>query len=243
MGEETFIDFKCPHCGANLSFQPHYVGTAQGCPECLEPLVVPKESTDLGAKLPHAISTQRLLLRPFRPADWQDLLEIMSDPEMFRYNDWHPQDEDAIVKWLDAERDVRLTHTGHSFHWGFELQETQKLIGFAGLWYRDEAHLQVGFTIFVNRTFQRKGYGTEGLGGLLDFCFQGIHVHRVTADCDSRDLAAIRMLEKSGLRREGEFIESVQRQGEWLNILWHAVLRKEYDAWAPEEKTSVLHQQ
>jgi len=241
MSEETFIDFKCPHCGADLSFQPHFAGLAQGCPECLESLVVPEQSTEMGSKLPHAISTPRLLLRRFRPADWKDLLEIMSDPELFQYNDWSPQDEEAIVKWLDADRDVRLTHTGQSFHWGFELLETQKLIGFAGMWYREEAHRQAGFTIFMNRAFQRKGYGSEALGGILDFCFRGIHLHRVTADCDSRDLAAIRMLEKSGLRREGELVKSLYRHGQWLNILWYAVLREEYDAWAAEEKNSVLH--
>jgi len=66
------------------------------------------------------------------------------------------------------------------------------------------------------------------VAALLDFCFNGIKLHRVTASCDSRNVAACRLLEKAGMRREGEFLKDHFADGEWFNTFSYAVLSEEY---------------
>jgi len=231
MSEDNFIDFKCPYCEADASFPEPFAGTAQDCPNCLESLVVPKASTPVGGRLPLPIRTARLALRRLKPDDWKDLLDLMSREELFRYEEGHTLDEPGVLRWLETDRTARLTHAGQSFFLGVELQEKARLIGFVSITCHDEAHLQAGLTVTIHPQFQRQGYGTEAVGGVLGFCLEGIHVHRLTATCDSRNLACCRMLEKAGMRREGEFLEDRFVNGAWVSTAYYALLREEYEKW------------
>jgi RimJ/RimL family protein N-acetyltransferase len=86
----------------------------------------------------------------------------------------------------------------------------------------------VTFSISLNRKFQRQGFAHEALVALLTFCFEGLKLHRVAGWCDGRNTAAVRLLEKAGLRREGEFVRSRWLHGEWANSLWYAMLNEEF---------------
>ena len=63
---------------------------------------------------------------------------------------------------------------------------------------------------------------------LLTFCFEGLKLHRVTASCGGKNSAACRLLEKAGLRREGESIKDTLFVGEWGNTVWYALLEEEF---------------
>ena len=49
----------------------------------------------------------------------------------------------------------------------------------------------------------------------------------MSAACDSRNSAAVKLLENVGLRREGEFVKNSLLHGEWTNTVWYAALREE----------------
>lgn len=53
-------------------------------------------------------------------------------------------------------------------------------------------------------------------------------MHRMTASCDSRNIAAQRLFAKVGMRREGEFRKDQFVSGAWANTVWHAILAEEY---------------
>src|SRR6266516_7161399 len=107
--EEGYIDFKCPHCGFLVSFPATNVLTVQGCPNCLESVVVPQPGTEHGGKLPIPVRTPRLNLRRLNPEDRQDLRELMSDADSFRYIDWRPLVEEEVDSWLETEKTTRFS--------------------------------------------------------------------------------------------------------------------------------------
>jgi RimJ/RimL family protein N-acetyltransferase len=197
----------------------------------MEPVVIPLTSAPVAGRLPVPVSTRRLTLRRFEPGDWKPLLAIMSNEEVFRFLEGVPMDEDAVLRWLENDRAVRFTRPGQDLCLGLELTGTETLVGWASLAYRDETHLQGRFEVIVHPAFQRQGYGAEAVGGLLHLGFTGIRLHRLFAQCDSRNLAARRMLEKAGLRGEGEFVQDRMVNGEWVNTAWFALLRAEYEQW------------
>jgi RimJ/RimL family protein N-acetyltransferase len=43
----------------------------------------------------------------------------------------------------------------------------------------------------------------------------------------SQNAAARRMLEKAGMRQEGEFVKSWHDGHEWVNLLWYAMMKEE----------------
>ena len=226
--EESFVDFKCPYCGEPVSFPQESAGFAQACPNCTESVIVPDDGSEVGKQIPLPIKTPRLILRRLTAHDWRDLLELMSDEEFFRYQDGVPLDEDGVLRWLESDAHVKLTTPDQTLYLAIEVQDGSKLIGYMSLSFTDPQRLQVTFSISLNRKFQRQGFAREALVALLTFCFEGLKLHRVAGWCDSRNTAASRLLEKVGLRREGEFVKSRWLHGEWANSLWYAMLRDEF---------------
>jgi predicted RNA-binding Zn-ribbon protein involved in translation (DUF1610 family) len=100
--DEDFIDFKCPYCAESVSFSADTPSKIQECPECGEILILPRESSEFGHKIPIPITTPRLVLRRLAGGDWKDLLEFMSDDELFRYSEGSSLGEEQIIQWLEA---------------------------------------------------------------------------------------------------------------------------------------------
>lgn len=223
--EPVFIDFKCPHCRRSISFLDDHIGLPQECPLCFEVVVVPQPTEEYGRTLPLPVESERLVLRRFAAGDWKDLLELMSNEESLRYIDWNPLDEAGVLEWIEKDQAVRFTQTGVVLSLGLGLRENSKLIGITSLHFLEEDLRQLGFQIVVHPDHRRRGLGTEAVGGLLHFAFRCLNLHRIATISDRRNVAACRMLDKAGLRREGECLQARFQKGEWIDTVWHAFLQ------------------
>ncbi|HEY0550025.1 MAG TPA: GNAT family protein [Verrucomicrobiae bacterium] len=231
MNEETdekFIDCKCPSCGEAVSFREDAAWGVEKCPNCTEDLVVPGDGNETAGKIPVPITTPRLVLRRLAATDWEDLVEFLSDEELFQYVQDGPFDEKEVVEWLASDRRVKLTTPGTTFSLAIELQSKAKVIGTIYLHSTDEFRSQTNVRIYVSRKFQRQGFATEALKAVLEFCFDSIALHRVSAWCDSRNIAACCLAAKAGMRREGELIKERFVNDEWINTVLYALLNEEY---------------
>lgn len=226
--DDNFIDCKCPGCGGAVSFPDDSAGRVEKCPNCTGDLVMPADGSEMAGRIPLPITTPRLVLRRLAAADWKDLSEFLSDEELFQYVDNGPAGEKQVLEWLDADQHVKLTTPNTTFCLAIELQPKGKVIGTVYLHSNDEFRSQADVTIYVGRQAQRQGVATEALNAVLSFCFAGIGLHRVSADCDSRNVAACRLAEKAGLRREGELIKARWMNGEWVSTTLYALLNEEY---------------
>ena len=59
--------------------------------------------------LPLPVSTPRLQLRKLTPDDLPDALEILTDPEVYQYEEHGPLDEAEAKRWLDATLKQKLS--------------------------------------------------------------------------------------------------------------------------------------
>jgi RimJ/RimL family protein N-acetyltransferase len=198
------------------------------CPECTATLVVPKDGAQLAGMLPLPLTMPRVILRRLRMNDWKDLLEFLGDPEMYTHVDDSPRTEEGLVKWLEEEQWVKLSTPETVFCLGIEHQPDKKVIGAIYFSFVRGDRMQGSFSIYVSRKVQRQGLGTEALEGLLDFCFNGISLHRVAASCYSQNAAALGLLGKLGMRREGEFLHDHMVDGKWGDTTYYAMLAEEY---------------
>jgi RimJ/RimL family protein N-acetyltransferase len=233
--EDNLIDFKCPYCGQAVSFPEMDADSLQDCPFCAEVILVPLQSAEFGQKLPLPIQTPRLVLRRLNREDHADLVELMIDGGLFRWLNWGPLSEEEILPWLEADEQARLTQPGQPLVLGIEIPDKKTVIGWASLKYSDEwqgdkkkRDAEIG--VLINRNHHRQGHGTEALRGILEFGFRSIHLRRITACCDSRNTAGCGVLEKSGLREEGEFLKDRNIKGEWADTSYYALLREEYES-------------
>jgi len=227
LDEEIYINFVCPKCGNAVAYLDQYAGTAQVCPYCNDDIIVPSGGEQEGYALPLPIKTQRLLLRKLELTDLPDILEILTDEEVFRYDERPPMEEDEVKTWLEQTLKERLSDPRGVLTLGLELQGVKKIIGLLSFRYRDRDRQQARLNITVASGHQRQGLAFEALQAALGFGFRDIGLHRVVTMCDSRDAAGIRLFTKSGMRKEGESLRDRYFDDEWADSVWFAMLSEE----------------
>ena len=232
--DESFFDFKCPYCGDLNSFPAAAVHTLQECASCSESIIVPEAGVETGGKLPLPLSAPRLLLRRFRPDDMGPLLAMAAQDE----SNSLPVNETNVDQWIERQRAARFTRGEYGVYLAIELAEGQELAGYVLLYYADGTHSNAGFTLTIAPARRRQGLGLEATRALMDFAFDGLCARRVAVSCPSPNAAARGMLEKAGLRLEGEFVKSMLDGNEWVNVMWYALLKEERDGRATSGPSS-----
>jgi [ribosomal protein S5]-alanine N-acetyltransferase len=77
---------------------------------------------------------------------------------------------------------------------------------------------------WMGATYARQGYMTAAVSALLPFAFATLRLHRVEAACIPSNSASIRLLEKTGFRREGFARQYLCIDGIWQDHLLFARL-------------------
>ena len=77
------------------------------------------------------------------------------------------------------------------------------LVGSIGLSGRPDADGCVECSYAMLPKYQRRGYATEAMGGLIDWAFSHDEVRRIRAHTNRHQAASIRVLEKNGLSHVG----------------------------------------
>ncbi len=146
-----------------------------------------------------AIKTARLLLRPFAETDDDDLYEFLSQLR-----------DDEFEGYPGITRENGREHLkyrlGSEEFYAMALLDSGKVIGNIYCGNRDFAAKEVGY--IVNRNYQRMGYAAEALSAVIENAFRA-GAHRVFAECDPRNTASWKLLEKVGMRREAHFRQNL----------------------------------
>jgi ribosomal-protein-alanine N-acetyltransferase len=82
---------------------------------------------------------------------------------------------------------------------------------------------------WVGQPFARKGYMTAAVRALIPFCFGTLRLHRLEAACIPDNAASIRLLEKTGFKREGYARGYLCINGIWQDHLLYARLKDDPD--------------
>jgi hypothetical protein len=69
---------------------------------------------------------------------------------------------------------------------------------------------------------------SSAVARLLDYAFGELDLHRVYAITDQENEPLVALLERLGLRREGEFVENAWFKGRWSSECLYAILRDEW---------------
>lgn len=78
---------------------------------------------------------------------------------------------------------------------------------------------------WMGAPYARRGYMTAAVSALIPFAFTTLRLHRIEAACLPANTASIRLLEKTGFRREGVARQYLCIDGVWQDHLLYARLR------------------
>jgi RimJ/RimL family protein N-acetyltransferase len=173
------------------------------------------------------LTTERLVLRRFRPADAEVLAGYRSDPAVARYQSW-----EAPYPLRKAEYAIETMAAADPaqpgwFQYAVELTAERTLIGDVGVNLHDNLmQAELGYTLAPK--WQGHGYATEAVQAVLDHLFRVQGLHRVSAECDARNLPSARLLDRTGFRREGLLRRHTWIKGEWTDDLLYGLLETDF---------------
>jgi ribosomal-protein-alanine N-acetyltransferase len=161
------------------------------------------------------LSTERLIVRPFRENDYQDLHEYLSRPEIYRFERGGP------ISLKKAREFARDWARGRNF-WAAVLKENHKLIGHVSFFSEGPEYLktwQIGF--IFNPVYQNNGYCSEASLAVIKHAFHKLGAHRIIAHCSPENVPSWKVLEKCGMKREGYLRKNFNiRDDENGNPVW-----------------------
>ena len=161
------------------------------------------------------IRTNRLLLRPFRESDYDDLFEFLSQLEDDEFEGY------PGITYENGRQHLAYRLGSEEFR-AIELTETGKVIGNIYCGNRDFAAKEVGY--IVNKSYQQQGCAAEALSAVIARAFRE-GAHRVYAECDPRNVPSWKLLEKVGLRREAYFRQNICfHRDKYGNPIWKDML-------------------
>jgi RimJ/RimL family protein N-acetyltransferase len=85
------------------------------------------------------------------------------------------------------------------------------------------AQAEIGFSLAT--PFQGRGYAAEAVRLMIRHLFTERGLHRISAECDARNAASARLLERVGFQREGD---NTWIKGEWTDDLLFGLLARDY---------------
>ena len=184
------------------------------------------------------METARLILRPFREGDAEDVLEYLKEPMVNCF---------ACMKLhslAEARKAVLERTEDGEFTFAIVLKNAGKVIGEINAHPEssqpDMAENYVKDTFspcwMLNPDYQGQGYAYEAAKAFFDYLFHEKGARRIYAYTEDYNLSSQHLCEKLGMRREGLFREFVSFVNDadgnpiYENTMQYAILKKEWDA-------------
>jgi RimJ/RimL family protein N-acetyltransferase len=171
--------------------------------------------------------TDRLVLRPLRPGDEQDLLAYRSRADVCRYIPSEPLTEATATDFITERMELtRITKDADRLILAVELagQVIGDLLVRGGA--AQDRQTEIGWVLSPD--FQGHGYATEAAQELIRLSFTDLDMHRVWAQLDPRNTASAKLCERIGMLQEAHLRESMWFKGEWSDTVIYGILRSEW---------------
>ena len=175
------------------------------------------------------METNRILLRPFKNEDIQDVFEYLKDLKVHCFLD-------SKVDCIE-EISMRERLENPMYYFAVVHKESGKVIGeiFAMPEGERLEHLNTFSPCWMmNEQYQNKGYMYEAACLFFDYLFNEKNARRIYAYCEDDNYASQKLCEKLGMRQEGLFKEFVSFISDengnpiYENTYQYALLKKEW---------------
>jgi RimJ/RimL family protein N-acetyltransferase len=174
------------------------------------------------------LKSRRIILRPLRKNDAQDVFSYRSQPDIFKYQSWQPNKIVEVEQFIDSQIVGEPNIPNTWFQLAICKSDSDGLIGDCGLHFlaKDSNHVEIGITL--KREEQGLGYATEALELAFNFVFGKLKKHRISGSVDPNNRASIRLMERMRMRKEAHFIESIWLNNRWSDDIVYAILDREW---------------
>lgn len=178
---------------------------------------------------PVTLHTPRLTLRCLEDGDADALFRIYADPQAMRYWSCAPwRTVDQAAEHIALSR--QCYRDGQTLRMAVTLTASGELIGTATLYAFDRRNHRCEIGYILAPAHWGRGYMPEALGGLIDYGFGRLELHRIEADLHPANDASASVLTRLHFRQEGRLRERWFVDGEISDSVIYGLLRSDWQA-------------
>ncbi len=169
------------------------------------------------------LESNRLLMRPFSQTDANRVRELAGEYEVARYTEAvpHPYEEGEAERWIACQSEEFSRGTGATF--AITLKENGSLLGAIGLIIATN-HKKANIGYWIGKPYWSSGYCTEAAQVVIDYAFDELSIHRIYARHMAGNPASGRVMEKIGMKKEGELVDDMFRDGNFHTMIIYGMI-------------------
>ena len=175
------------------------------------------------------ISTDRLLLRPFRYTDDEDMLKHwISDPNIQSLYSEPVYCTKGEVKEL-LDKYISSYAKDDYYRWAVIEKTSAVCIGQLAIFLVDNKNHFCEIEYCIGSQFQRKGYCSEAVLAIMNYAFSHINFHKMQVCHKDNNLPSKRVIEKCGFTHEGILRDYFYMNGKYVSRWYYSMLKSEWE--------------
>lgn len=174
------------------------------------------------------LATDRLLLREFVEDDWRAVLAYQSEAQYLKYSPWTHRTAEEVRNFVRGFVEWQGERPRTKYQLAITLRSEGRLIGNCGIRMESADSRQANIGYEIAPEYWGEGYASEAVGAMVAFGFGELRLQRIWARCVVENVASYRVLEKSGMRREGHLRKEEWMKGRWWDTLVYGILDHEW---------------
>ena len=171
------------------------------------------------------LATERLILRPVRAGDRDDMLAYRGRADVHRYLEHDPLTANTVGAFL-AQRAAKNRPDRDGDHVLLAVERDGTVIGDIAVNRHPDAQGELGWVFHPDHS--GRGYATEAAAAAIDWGFGELRFHRIWARLNPGNTASARLCERLGMRREALLHEESRFRGEWADLAIYALIDREW---------------
>ena len=171
------------------------------------------------------LSSPRLTLILVTWDDLDDIHRLHSVPEVDEFNTLGiPESIEVTREVMRPAIEGEQADPQRTLAWKIILTETGEFIGLAGMSLSCDRFRLGEMYYKLYPDFWGRGYATEVCKTLIRAGFDKFNLHRVEAGVATENIRSVRVLEKSGMTREGLLRKILPIRGTWVDNYHYAIV-------------------
>jgi RimJ/RimL family protein N-acetyltransferase len=170
------------------------------------------------------LSTDRLVLRPFRVEDAPEVQRLAGDRAIAAttLRIPHPYPDGAAEAWI-----AKLTpafESGESAMFAITRVADGFFLGAIGLEItRSHDRAELGY--WIGKPYWGNGYCTEAARAVVRYAFEDLGLNRITAAYFANNSASGRVMQNIGMNYEGHRVQEIKKWGKFEDLILYGLVR------------------
>lgn len=166
-----------------------------------------------------------VVLRDFTDADIDDVFAIVGDDQVTRWLSFDSKSQTQAQEMLDGVLKRAHDEPRTEYYLAVTRYGDDRVIGFIRLAKSGARAGKLGYSIHADH--QGFGYATDAARTMINFGFDVLNLHRITAAIGPDNAASIAVVKRLGFTHEGRLRDHVFTNGAWRDSVLFSILEDE----------------